>query len=230
MSDNIANYFCISRKTLEKETEIVEAAGENPKQFGHFLEKIDSGVTSVDYVYQMVKRSKDHKNTPKLPEGEFDIILADPPWSYDVMMRGAPDNHYAVMTDEQIQQLKIPAAENCILFLWATATRLPEAIKVMESWGFTHKTNRVWVKDKIGNGYIVRGQHELLLIGKKGDMPLPQEKDRPSSVIMGPRKEHSEKPDSFYQDIEQMYPNRTYLELFARNKRQGWTSWGNELE
>ena len=61
-------------------------------------------------------------------------------------------------------------------------------------------------------------------------MPLPQEKDRPSSVIMGPRKEHSEKPDSVYQDIEQMYPNRTYLELFARNKRQGWTSWGNELE
>src|SRR5437867_12751358 len=76
--DKIAKSLGKSWLTLEKETEIVEAAKQNPEQFGHLLEKIDSGKTSVNYVHQMVKRSKDHTNTPNLPQGEFDIILADP--------------------------------------------------------------------------------------------------------------------------------------------------------
>jgi N6-adenosine-specific RNA methylase IME4 len=228
--DKIAKSLGKSWLTLEKETEIVEAAKQNPEQFGHLLEKIDSGKTSVNYVHQMVKRSKDHTNTPNLPQGEFDIILADPPWNYDINIRGSPDDHYNVMTNEAIENLEIPAAENAILFLWATAPKIQEATKVLKAWGFTYRSHAVWIKDKIGNGYYFRSQHELLLVGKKGNIPTPQEKDRHSSVIMAATKEHSEKPDIVYQIIEQMYPNRKYLELFARKEREGWTSWGNEME
>jgi N6-adenosine-specific RNA methylase IME4 len=85
----------------------------------------------------------------------------------------------------------------------------------------------VWVKDKIGNGFYVRGKHELLFIGEKGDMPVPEEKNRPASVIEAPRKEHSRKPDIVYEIIEKMYPNRKYLELFPGSQfNSKWTIWG----
>jgi N6-adenosine-specific RNA methylase IME4 len=228
--DNIAKSFGISRNTLNKETAIIEAAKQNPTQFERFIERIDSGKTSVSYVYTMVKRSKDHKKTPNLPTGEFDIILADPPWTYDIMTRGAPDEHYGVMTDEEIENMQVPSSDNAILFLLTTNVKLPVALNVMQKWGFAYITNAVWIKPNIGNGHHFRGQHELLLKGVKGNMPLPQEKDRVSSVIMGPTKEHSEKPDIVYQIMESNYPNRKYLELFSRKERDGWTSWGNEVE
>ncbi len=87
----------------------------------------------------------------------------------------------------------------------------------------------VWVKDKIGTGYYVRGKHELLLINTKGKIPPPIEENRFPSVLNAPRKEHSAKPDEVYEYIEIMYPNRKYLELFARNQRENWTSWGLEI-
>jgi N6-adenosine-specific RNA methylase IME4 len=87
----------------------------------------------------------------------------------------------------------------------------------------------VWVKDKIGNGYYVRGKHELLLIGMKGDIPTPEESNRPASVIEAARLEHSRKPEKVYEIIEKMYPNRSYLELSARSQyNEKWTTWGNE--
>jgi N6-adenosine-specific RNA methylase IME4 len=155
--------------------------------------------------------------------------MADPPWEYDLPLRGSPDMHYGTITLDQLSVLKVPSSENAILFLWATNPKLQEALAVMKAWGFEYKTNLVWVKDKIGNGYYFRGQHELLLVGKKGAMPVPTEETRPSSVLNAPRGEHSEKPQEVYSLIERMYPNRKYLELFARKKREGWTSWGNEV-
>ena len=99
----------------------------------------------------------------------------------------------------------------------------------MKAWGYKYKTGAVWVKDKIGTGYYFRGQAELLLVGEKGEMPVPEEANRVNSVIEAPRQEHSKKPEIVYRIVEQMYPNRTYLELIARNHRVGWTSWGNEI-
>jgi|SRR6188472_503386 len=133
------------------------------------------------------------------------------------------------MKQKDIEDLQIPSADNSILFLWATFPKLPEAIAVMKAWGYKYKTGAVWVKDKIGTGYYFRGQSEPLLVGEKGDMPVPQEKDRHSSVVQAPREEHSKKPDVVYEIIEKMYPNHSYLELFTRNKRVGWTSWGDEV-
>ena len=109
----------------------------------------------------------------------------------------------------------------------------------MKSWGFTYKTHMVWVKDKIGTGYYARNQHEDLLIGEKGDMPVSKEENRFSSVFHSERtNEHSKKPELVYELIEQMYPNRKYLELFSRrnkkekeerSKKSNWKYWGNEI-
>jgi N6-adenosine-specific RNA methylase IME4 len=136
-------------------------------------------------------------------------------------------NHFA------IQNLKVPAADSsAILFLWATMPKLREALDVMEAWGFEYRTGAAWYKDKIGTGYYFRGQFELLLLGVKGNgIGVPAEADRPSSVIIAPRKEHSQKPDEVYEMIERMYPGRKYIELFQRGKpREGWTTWGLEAQ
>ncbi len=88
----------------------------------------------------------------------------------------------------------------------------------------------VWVKDRIGMGYYARQQHEFLLIGRRGSLPVPDPEDRPASVVTAPRGEHSAKPDLFYQLIERMYPLAERCELFQRRPRPGWAGWGNEAE
>ncbi len=107
--------------------------------------------------------------------------------------------------------------------------KVREGLRVLEAWGFEYKTGLGWVKNKIGMGYYVRSRLELVLIGTKGEMSLPEIERRPDQVIEAPRREHSRKPDELYEIIERMYPNGRYLELFARRTRPNWTSWGNEL-
>jgi N6-adenosine-specific RNA methylase IME4 len=115
------------------------------------------------------------------------------------------------------------------LFLWATAPKLPEAFEVMEAWGFSYKTCSVWDKEKIGMGYWFRGQHELLLVGTKGQVSPPPPQARESSVYRESRGEHSAKPKRYYEMIESMFPGKAYLELFARSKHSDdWEVWGNQ--
>ncbi|WP_231911579.1 MT-A70 family methyltransferase [Candidatus Nitrosocaldus cavascurensis] len=165
----------------------------------------------------------------------YNVILADPPWQYEFGLRGNADQHYPCLTLEEIAEVfrehEHEFAYPCILFLWSTAPKLKEALMLIDMLNFEYKTNMVWVKDRIGNGYYVRSQHELLLIAVKGkDMPIPLEHDRPSSVIIAERGEHSRKPAIVYEIIERMYPNCSYMELFARHRREGWKSYGLELD
>lgn len=222
--DKIAEKVGLSAKTYQRAKTIIENAPEELK------EKVRAGQTSINYAYKAVKRAQQHQNTPTLPEGKFDIILADPPWEYDINTRGSPDDHYQTLDIESIKPMKVPAANDAILFLWATAPKLQEALDVIRAWGFEYKTHLVWIKDKIGTGYYVRGQHELLLIARKGSIPIPEESNRPPSVFNAPRTEHSKKPDVIYELIEEMYPNRKYFEMFARSKRNRWEGWGLEVQ
>ena len=232
--DVVASYGGVSGRTLDKAEKIVEAAEKEPERFKPLLAKVDNGKTSIQYAYKMVKRADVQAHTPPLPKGQFDVIYADPPWQYDLALRGSPDEHYSVMETKDIMLLlnpfdDVPAAKNSVLFLWATNPKLEDALKVMGSWGFTYKTNLVWVKNKFGTGYYFRGQHELLLLGVKGSPPVPMEQDRPSSILNADRQEHSEKPQEIYSTIERMYPHGKYLELFARQKRDRWVSWGLQI-
>ena len=165
----------------------------------------------------------------------FPIIYADPPWRYENPPIGATnraiENHYPTMSLEEICALPVAqlATENAVLFLWATAPKLAECMKVIEAWGFNYRTNMVWVKDKIGMGYHVRNQHELLLIAKRGEVPVPLPEARVSSVLKAPRVEHSAKPAEFYGVIERMYPELPKIELFSRASREHWAAWGNQV-
>jgi N6-adenosine-specific RNA methylase IME4 len=101
----------------------------------------------------------------------------------------------------------------------------------MRAWGFDYVTNFAWCKDKWGLGQYNRCQHELLHLGRRGNVAPPATKRRPSSVIDARRGRHSEKPASVYELIEGMYPHASKLELFARGTpRPGWSAWGNETE
>lgn len=167
-----------------------------------------------------------------MPTGRYSVILADPPWRYEfsATTSRAIESHYPSMALDEICALPISdlAADDAVLYLWATAPKLREALAVMDAWGFEYKSNMVWVKRSIGMGYWARGRHEHLLIGVKGAFPAPPPDERPDSVIEAPRREHSQKPDEAYELLERLYPNEARLELFARTARFDWQAWGNE--
>jgi len=167
----------------------------------------------------------------ELPNKKYKIIYADPPWKYDFSNTNNRkiENKYPTMTQKELCNLKVPSDDNCILYLWATAPKLLEAIEVMKAWGFTYKTHAIWDKKIIGMGYWWRGQHELLLVGVKGKMSPPQQEFRKSSVYSEQRGKHSEKPDEFRQNIIKSYPTLLKIELFARERHEGWDAWGNEV-
>jgi N6-adenosine-specific RNA methylase IME4 len=136
----------------------------------------------------------------------------------------AADNHYPTMTLDGIRTLAVPAAEDAVLFLWATAPMLPEALAVIAAWGFSYRSRCVWVKDKIGTGYWFRDQAEELLVGVRGKIPAPAPGQQSASVVSAPVGEHSAKPVIFRRMIETMFPNLPRIELFARERIEGWDS------
>jgi N6-adenosine-specific RNA methylase IME4 len=170
------------------------------------------------------------KAAPLAKIGKFAIVLADPPWRYEHGDEArAIENHYETMPLEYICELKVPAADDAMLFLCSPACMIANATKVIEAWGFVYRTNMVWEKPSIGPGVYVRSRHELLLIAMRGYVPPPAEADRPDSVIVAPRGTHSEKPDIFYKIIECMYPGLPKVEMFARSRRDGWVAWGDQV-
>jgi N6-adenosine-specific RNA methylase IME4/ParB-like chromosome segregation protein Spo0J len=176
------------------------------------------------------------RNSSMEVDQRYSVILADPPWGYRLYNEEsgssrAAAEHYPTMPLDEICALPVSdlATDAAVLFLWTTAPHLQESFDVLAAWGFEYKTTVVWVKDKIGLGYFVRNQHELLLVATRGDMPSPSPANRPASVISAPRREHSRKPDEAYALIEQMYPELPKIELFARQTRPGWQAWGNEV-
>lgn len=166
----------------------------------------------------------------------YPVFYADPPWRYEHSKTHSRDieNQYPTMTLEEICDLPVAdiSTEHAILFLWATAPKLEEAMQVIKAWGFTYRTCMVWDKELMGMGYWTRVQHELLLIAVKGDFPVPEEENRVRSVYRENRGEHSTKPDYYRDLIERMYPDISRLELFARtaDRPDRWDVWGNEVE
>jgi len=165
------------------------------------------------------------------PEKEYDVIYADPPWRYrfPVSKSRRIENQYNTMSLKDICNLHIPAKENALLYLWATAPKLQEALTVMEAWGFDYRTCAVWDKLVIGMGYWFRSQHELLLVGVKGKFSPPSPSERVSSIFHQKRGKHSVKPEEIQNLISKWYPIQLKIELFARKKSEGWDAWGDEL-
>lgn len=226
----IAKVAGVSHDTIARVEKIEQRATPEIK------DNIKAGKISINQAYQQVRRLEkieavEEKEPIPLPTDKYNVILADPPWKYDFSETTSRDieNQYPTMNLDDIKQLKAPSTENSVLFLWATAPKLQEALEVMQAWGFEYRTCAVWDKEVIGMGYWFRGQHELLLVGVKGQFSPPEQANRFSSVIRARRQGHSQKPEQVYELLETMFPNGKRLEVFARNKREGWEVWGNEV-
>jgi N6-adenosine-specific RNA methylase IME4 len=181
-----------------------------------------------------------------LKDKKYQVILADPPWEYRNKKTGRTNGNqpegsgahtkYSTMSLSQTCQLPISniADRDSVLFLWVTSPMLEDSFMVIRAWGFSYRSSLVWDKINVGIGYWFRGQHELLLVGVKGNFPPPPPELRISSVLRCKRGEHSDKPDHIKHMIDKWYPNATKLELFARDHtplfESEWDRWGNEVE
>lgn len=175
--------------------------------------------------------------TPQLPDGVFDVIYADPPWMYAGDQHGKEaqktvlSTHYPSMPIDELCELPVAAmaADDCVLFMWATCPLLKDALRLLEAWGFEYKAQMVWDKVKHNVGNYVSVRHELLLICTKGQPPKVTTLE--DSVYSEERTEHSRKPEHFRAVIESMYPAAKRIELFRRGDApDGWSVWGNEAE
>jgi len=170
-------------------------------------------------------------------EGTYRVIYADPPWSYgskNLDRYGAAEAHYWTLSTPEICALAPNgtavddlAEDDAVLFLWATSPLLPDALEVIDAWGFTYKASFVWDKVKHNYGHYNSVRHELLLLGTKGSC-LPDSPELHDSVVSIERTGHSGKPAYFRELIEKLYEQGSRLELFAREHPAGWDSWGSE--
>lgn len=169
-----------------------------------------------------------------LPRGPYDVVLADPPWRFASNSVANPGRnalrHYDCMKPTEVAAMPVKdiTSKDAVLFLWVTVPFLSAGMDVLNAWGFTYKSNIVWVKSRIGTGYWARNRHEHVLIGRKGKFPAPHPSKRRDSVIDGQQRQHSRKPDALHEYIETCWPGAMRLELFARSPRKGWDVWGDE--
>ena len=180
----------------------------------------------------------------ELPKEKFSIVLLDPPWSYYGQQDKwtAAAKFYKTMSDEELLTFPVKniLEERAILFLWATSPRLDFAIDCIRSWGLYYRGMAfVWIKTKLDGTpikaqgirpSIIKPLTEFILAASsvKTGRPLHLEDESVVQTIFAAKTEHSEKPKEVYERIESMYPKETRIELFARNKRNGWCGWGDQ--
>lgn len=175
---------------------------------------------------------------------KYQIIYADPPWSYrqkqinfqsyDKGKKYSNDvtEHYTTMSNDDIKSLNVKdiADTNCLLFLWVTSPNLDIGIETGKAWGFDFKTVAfVWEKQRTNYGFYTLSSVELCLVFKKGKIP----KKSVSNVrqfLSQKLGKHSTKPQEIRNRIEMMFPEHKKIELFARQKKEGWDVFGNEVE
>lgn len=181
-----------------------------------------------------------------LPNKKYSVIYADPPWNY--LQKGAAGKkqgyaaqHYKTMTTDDICALPVQqlAGGGCLLFMWATFPTLPDALLVMDAWGFAYKTAAfVWVKkykcgkNFVGMGAYTRANAEICLLGVSHDFCAKKQIKSHSvrQVIEEPIQAHSVKPEETRRRIVDLLGDVPRIELFARQRVPGWDAWGDEIE
>lgn len=193
-------------------------------------ERLSLGASCVRVARKGLIADQIDAEVDKWPDGPFHVLVADPPWQYEKRKEDVTSRNqiaYPTMTQDEICTLDVAsiAQDDAILWLWTTNAHMEQAHAVARAWGFTVKTILTWVKPSIGMGDWLRGQteHCLLCVRGKPTIRLSGE----STVLHGPRRAHSEKPEEFYTLVEKMCPG-VKCELFSRKNRPGWKAWGGE--
>jgi N6-adenosine-specific RNA methylase IME4 len=167
--------------------------------------------------------------------GLFDVVSVDPPWPYEGDSKNITSfdsvgrrvsNPYPEMSIKQIKSIELPLMENAVVLLWTTHKFLPDAFEILKEWNLDYKATLVWNKEKIGMGAWFRMQCEFCLVGIKGKPYWENTTYR--DIIIESRREHSRKPDSFFEMIEKITMGNR-LEYFSREKREGWKVFGNDI-
>jgi N6-adenosine-specific RNA methylase IME4 len=240
----LAKVANVSHDTIAK-VKVIEA-----KATPEVKAQLSSGEVSINQAYQDIK--KEEKKTERLNQIEeikvkieeenltvenkkYHVIAIDPPWNYkekggftsedydSKSNRGAVD--YPTMNLEQIKKIELPEADDCVLFLWTTHAFLKNSFEILEHWGYNYKATLVWDKVKMGLGRTIRMQVEFCLIAIKGNPIINGSSER--DIIAEARREHSRKPEAFYEMVDRMCIGNK-LDYFSRNNRINWEHYGAE--
>lgn len=180
-------------------------------------------------------------NFPPLPDKQYGIIYADPPWHYGGKLQhegkkgdyaGGCNDYYQSVPTEEMAKLSVPdiMSGDCLLFMWTTNPHLPQAIALGMAWGFQYSTVAfVWDKKIHNPGRYTLSQCELVLLFKSGKIPSPRGRRNIRQLYSQKRGRHSEKPAEIRDAIVEMFPSQPRIELFAREKFDGWDVWGNDI-
>ena len=212
--------------------------------------QLSTGEVSINQVYQEIK--KEEKKAVRIElieqqiediqqgllpelEGLFDVVSVDPPWPYEGENKSVTSfdavgrrvaNPYPEMSIEDIKKIDMPLMDDAVVLLWTTHKFLPDAFEILKEWGMDYKATLVWNKEKIGMGAWFRMQCEFCIVGIKGKPYWENTTFR--DILNEPRREHSRKPDLFFEMIEKITMGRR-LEYFSREKRNGWEVFGNDI-
>ena len=240
---------------VKTKSAVIKEAGFTPKQAERFQQlashpeiveqakaeaRENDDIVSRSQVLSKIKQAKREaeiqrqveeleQKAPEVPDGLFDVIVMDPPWSYgtgyDADGRRCA-NPYPEMTQEQLKAIELPASENCVLFLWTTHKFIWDAKELLSTWGFEYRNLLVWDKQMMGMGNLFRMRCEFCLVAIKGK-PVFRDVHNLEDIIEEKRREHSRKPEAFYEMVNTLCIGRK-LDYFSRTQREGWEVFGND--
>lgn len=205
---------------------------ESPRGFQEkVVEYVELGMNPREALATVKKEA--NAALPKLeaPEGQYDVIVVDPPWPMQKIEREVAPNQvafdYPVMELEDICGLELPAADNCHLFCWTTQKFLPVAFNIIHGWGFQYVFCMTWKKN---GGFQPFGlpqyNSEFCLYGRRGTPKFVDTKNF-NTCFEANRRAHSQKPDEFYDAVKRVTEGKR-IDMFSREKREGFEQYGNQ--
>ncbi|MDD5343305.1 MAG: MT-A70 family methyltransferase [Smithella sp.] len=209
------------------EEHIAAMKGEKPISTGTILKELKNEKRKQRIEEQI---SDIENGNIDLPKGKYEVIVVDPPWPYSSTydsegFRGTTD--YPEMQIAELLEMRLPASDDCVLFLWTTHKFIWTAKELLDNWEFTYRNVLTWNKQKMGIGKLFRLQCEFCLVGIKGK-PVFNNNGAHRDILEESRREHSRKPDIFYSMVDQLCVGRK-LDIFGREKRNdNWDIWGKE--
>lgn len=231
----LAKIAGLSHDTIARVKTINEKAPEEVKQ------QLRDGELSINKAYTTIirkeneEKQKEQQEQPNVnvefPNGKFKCLVIDPPWDVKKILRDSRPNQaefaYKTMSDDEISELPIDdiSADDCHLYLWTTHKKLPTALQLVEKWGFKYQCLMTWVKNVGFTPFSWMYSTEHVLFCRRGNLDLNQKGLRLD--FNAKVREHSRKPDEFYNLVLKASPEPR-LELFSREPRQGFETWGNE--
>jgi N6-adenosine-specific RNA methylase IME4 len=229
-TDHAAKLVGVGGRYVQHAKDLKHKAASQPTASALWNE-VKTGSKTLTQARRVLKKAE-VTEAAKLPSKKFRVIYADPPWKYGDQLTeayGPTKYHYPAMTNSELCALPVTdlTEGNAVLFLWVTSPLLESAFPVIKAWGFSYKTSFVWDKVKHNMGHYNSVRHEFLLVATRGSC-TPDVAKLYDSVVSIERGAHSVKPPEFRKIIDTLYPHGKRLEMFAREKADGWEIWGND--